>query len=384
MKLFFHILVLICSFGFSFWLSPKLIRFAHDKNFLDYPKDRKTHPKPIPYLGGTVIFISFWAVFLLTLFIINMTHGLFPFWDQVFKERFVYIQGKLISIFWGSFAIWLLGILDDRFDLSPALKFMVQLAAAGWLIHLGLSVNMFAKIPVLDFLGSLFWIVLIINAFNFIDSIDAHCAGISFIACMVFLAISLIVYQPVLSLVVTIMGGAILGFFPYNFRPARMFLGDNGSLFIGYMMAALTLLFSYRNTQYSIVTPFIPILMFGVPIYDTLSVIVVRTLRGIPPWKGDRNHFAHRLVRLGMSDRVAVTVSYFISFTLGLVAILSTQVYTFLGKILIMTLFVSVIGIIALLEYYASLRIRLMEKLTARHLRRKEDIQTAEKDKPVI
>ena len=147
-------------------------------------------------------------------------------------------------------------------------------------------------------------------------------------------------------------------------------------MFLGYLMAALTLICTYRsqNTQYSVITPFIPILLFGVPLYDTLSVIVVRVFRGIPPWKGDRNHFAHRLVRLGMNEQIACAVSYFIVFTLGLVAILSTQVHSTLGKLVIVLLFASVIGIIALLEYYAATRIRMMEQIgEAQQRRRKED-----------
>ena len=170
--------------------------------------------------------------------------------------------------------------------------------------------------------------------------------------------------QAVVGLFVAIFTSALLGFFPYNFKPARCFLGDNGSLFLGYIMSVITLLCRYNGGASSKITPLIPILMFGVPIYDTVSVIVVRLFRGMAPWKGDRNHFAHRLVKLGMDEKAAAISSYFIALTLGLVALLSTQVVTFLGKFLILLIFVAVITIVAILEYYAASRIRMMERIS--------------------
>jgi UDP-GlcNAc:undecaprenyl-phosphate GlcNAc-1-phosphate transferase len=154
----------------------------------------------------------------------------------------------------------------------------------------------------------------------------------------------------------------VLGLLIHNFKPAKIYAGDNGSLFIGYMMAAFTLLGTYRSHSGTYITSFIPILIFGVPIYDTLSVIVVRLARGIPPWRGDRNHFAHRLVKIGMSDKVAVIFSYFIQSTTGLVAVLMTQV-TLLGAVLIGFVFVLIIGVVAFLEFYTTEKIRAMEKL---------------------
>jgi len=115
-----------------------------------------------------------------------------------------------------------------------------------------------------------------------------------------------------------------------------------------------------------------------VPIYDTVSVILVRILRAQAPWKGDRNHFAHRLVRIGMGEKIAVTFSYLVAMTLGIIAILSTQVRTALGNMLILVLFCAIIGIIAFLEYYTALRIRHMEELARVHRRRASDLQEAE------
>lgn len=347
----------------SFLSCPFFIQLAHKLKLLDYPHDRKAHSHPMPYIGGCVVFFSFWIIFLVGMF---QMHDLWETRPQLIS--------KFVGVFTGSVLMFTLGLVDDRFNLNAGLKFFFQALGAVILILFGLRVNLVVEFGILGYVATFIWILLIVNAFNFIDSIDGHCAGIAFISCLIFSALSWIVFQPVLGFCVTVLAGALLGFLPFNMKPAKAFLGDNGSLFLGYMMAALTLLYSYRTiNQYSIVTPFIPVFMFGVPIYDTVSVIAVRLYRGIPPWKGDRNHFAHRLVRIGMSEKIAAVVSYFIAFTLGLIAILSTQVSTFLGKLILALLFASVIGIIALLEYYAAMRIRFIEHLTASHKRRKTD-----------
>ncbi len=364
---------------FCWIISPYFIRLAHRFNCLDYPHDRKAHAKPTPYLGGVGIFLTVWILYLPFWAFLYLSKSEVPIYGAYSQATFMQIPG----VFAGGVIVFVLGLLDDRFNLPPLLKFVIQGAAAVILMFFGAQVNLLLSLGFWGQLATFIWIMTIINAFNFIDSIDGHCTGVTLISCLVLFCIAGIVFQPLLATFVAILGGALLGFMPYNWKPARTFLGDNGSLFLGYMMAALTLLFSYRsaNSQYSVITPFIPIFMFGVPIYDTLSVIVVRTFRGIPAWKGDRNHFAHRLVRLGMNEKIACLVSFFIVFTLGLVAILSTQVNTTIGKIVITILFVSVIGIIALLEYYAAGRIRIMEELAAQNKRRADDVRAAEDKK---
>ncbi len=366
MTFFCQIGVFFLTLFLSLKLTPFFIQLGHERKFLDIPHDRKAHPNPTPYLGGFSIFICYWVVFCVLALSV-------PFFKSSFQEISLHNFQKMSGVFIGGVFIFIVGFLDDRFDLNPALKLLGQAAAALILMKNGLMVNLLAGFDGIGYIGTFVWILAIMNAFNFIDSVDGHCAGVALVSCLIFYCISAVIYQPVLGFAVLILGGAIGGFLRYNWKPARIFLGDNGSLFLGYMMAAFTLLFSYRSSHFSIVTPFIPIFMFGVPIYDTVSVIIVRIFRGIPPWKGDRNHFAHRLVRLGMSDKVAVMVSYFIAFTLGLVALLSTQINTFFGKVIILFLFISVIGIIALLEYYAAGHIRRMETLAAQKKRRRDD-----------
>lgn len=379
----FYTMAFMLSALLSSELTQAAIRLCYRIGFFDLPSDRKAHKNPTPPLGGGALFISFWTTVALGLaFGFMMRPGLLEV--QILQTLALSIGGllpKILGIFAGSLVIFLVGLWDDRYGLSPALKLAGQCAAAAILMSIGLTINLFSELGPIGYLITFVWILLIINAFNFIDSVDGHCTGIALISCTTFFFIVQILQQPVVGFFVIILAGSLYGFLPHNFKPAKIFLGDNGSLFIGYMMAALTLLCSYQTVPPSRVTTLIPLLMFGVPIYDTLSVVVVRLFRGIAPWEGDRNHFAHRLARLGMSEKISVIFSYFVAVTLGLIALLLTQVHTRLGTLIIGLLFFSIIGIVAALEYYAAMRIRMVQELKNRHRRRKEDVQREEDER---
>ncbi len=365
----------IAAFGaaalLAYFFTFFLINLSHRFNFLDYPVGRKIHKKPIPFLGGMGIFMSFWFVVLAGMVVVSVFGKSFVVGPSIqnIVNGMITLIPKVTGIFLGGLLINLIGLLDDKFNLSPGRKFLGQITATFILMGLGLTINLFSQLGPIGYLITFIWILLIINAFNFIDSLDGHCVGVAFISSVMFFWITQILDQPLVGLFLATFAGALLGFFPHNFKPAKIFLGDNGSLFIGYMMAAFTLLCHYQAPHTNYVTIFIPILIFGVPIYDTISVILVRLVRGIAPWEGDRNHFAHRLVKMGMSERVAVIFSYFITFTIGHIAILTTQVNLF-GAVLVGIIFMSVIGVIAFLEFYAAQRIRVIEKIAKKRARR--------------
>ena len=375
-----YIIVFAAAFGFSRLIAPFFIRLAFTTNLLDHPVGRKQHKKPTPFFGGVIIFISFWLVIFLGSLGASLLGARL---DSVEKMPSMLTDilpwiPKITGVFFGSFLVLILGIWDDRFNLSPAVKFAGQALVALILLMVGLHVNLVQSLGWFGYLITFGWIILVMNAFNFIDSIDGHCTGIALISTVIFFFLTQIVGQSAVSFLIITFCGALFGFFRFNVKPARCFLGDNGSLFIGYMLSVITLLCRYNARPNLLLSPLIPILMFGVPIYDTLSVIAVRLFRGIPPWKGDRNHFAHRLVRLGMGERNAALFSYFIALTLGLVALLTTQMTTFIGNFLVILLFISIITIVALLEYYVTLRISIVQKMAARHKRRRGDIQDLE------
>lgn len=349
----------LLSYGLGFFL----IRLSRRLNFLDYPGDRKIHPQPVPFMGGMGVFVSFWLVILAGIVLAFFFDDRIPFLkvhdDLVSGIRF--LTPQVLGIFWGSFIILVVGFLDDKFRWPPIQKMLGQFVAIAVLLGPGFRINLAADWQVVGYLITFIWVFLIINAFNFIDSLDGHCAGIALISSLMFFWIVQIIRQPLDGFLLIAFAGALFGFLFHNFKRDKMFLGDNGSLFIGYMMAAFTLLSQYHEPQSTLATTFIPVLIFGVPIYDTVSVVAVRILRGIPPWKGDRNHFAHRLVKIGMSQKVAVIFSYFIAFAIGHIAILTTQVNAF-GAVLIGVIFVSILGMIAFLEFYVTREITMKRK----------------------
>ncbi len=358
-----YFLILTAAFIISYLLCQFLVKFSHRWGLLDYPGDRKVHKKPTPYLGGVGVFVSFWITVFLSLCLAHFLYvrSVVPASLEGLVRAAMLILPKIVGIFIGGLVILAVGLFDDKYHWSPLRKLLGQLAAALILMKLGLTINLVSPLGFAGYGITLVWILLILNAFNFIDSLDGHCVGIAFISCASFFAITQILHQPLVGSFLAAFAGALIGFWPHNFKRAKIFLGDNGSLFIGYMMAAFTLLCKYQIPETKPATLLIPLLIFGVPIYDTVSVITVRLARGTAPWKGDRNHFAHRLVKIGMSDTVAVIFSYFIAFTIGLVAILTTQVNYF-GIALIVLIYLSIVSVIAFLEFYIARGARFMDR----------------------
>ncbi|OGW91499.1 MAG: hypothetical protein A3D28_02875 [Omnitrophica bacterium RIFCSPHIGHO2_02_FULL_63_14] len=373
------VIMLAAAAALCYLLTPLFIRAAHRFGLLDYPQELKLHPKPVPFLGGMAVFVSFWTIVFAGIYTSRffLEHSLVPPSDlHVLLSGIVSVARKIVWIFIGGAAILAVGFFDDKYRWSPLRKLLGQIAASLVLMSQGLTINLVEPLGPLGYLATFVWVLLIINAFNFIDSLDGHCAGIAIVSGMMLLWITQIIDQPFTALFLAAFTGALVGFFPYNFKPARIFLGDNGSLFIGYMMAAFTLLCRYYTPQATYATAFIPVLIFGVPLYDSVSVIAVRLYRGLPPWKGDRNHFAHRLVKMGMSDRVAVAFSFLIAIAIGHLAILLTQVDWF-GASLVGIVYFFMIIIIALLEYYAARRQHFVEQLSGENKRRREDVDKA-------
>ncbi len=357
--------IVFASAAFLCWILAGIcIKVSYRFDMLDYPQGRKAHLRPMPFLGGAAVFVSFWSVVFAGVFAAqNFLPGSAKIALLLSSVRSV--SDKLSGIFLGGLVIFLVGLYDDKFSWTPLRKLAGQCVAAGILMSFGFTINLVSGLGAAGYVITFLWILMIINAFNFIDSLDGHCTGVALISMIMFFWTTQIINQPMIGMLLLAFAGSLLGFLPHNFKPARIFLGDNGSLFIGYMAAAFAMLCKYQVPDATYVTLLIPVLMFGVPIYDTMSVIVVRLSRGVAPWKGDRNHFAHRLVKMGMSDRVAVVFSYFIATTTGLVAVLTTQV-DFLGAVLVALIFLSIIGVIAFLEYYAAENARVAGKRAGR------------------
>lgn len=306
-------------------ITPFTIKLSAKLNALDQPNKRKIHTLPIPTLGGLAIFISFMC----GLIILRPT-------------------GEYhIAILCGAFIILLLGFFDDLYNLTAKAKFLIQTVAALVVVFGGGLQAEFINLPFggqvefgfLSTVITLLWIVGITNAINLVDGLDGLAAGISAIALFSIAGMALIMGNLYVMTMALILFFSIIGFLPYNFHPAKIFMGDTGALFLGYMIAVLSLL-GFKNV--TIVSFIIPIFILAVPIFDTLIAMVRRFVQKRPISSPDSSHLHHRLLKLGFTHRQTVLFIYALSGMFSLVAILFSM-STVWGSILI--------GMIALLVF---------------------------------
>ncbi|MGH9824540.1 MAG: MraY family glycosyltransferase, partial [Blastocatellia bacterium] len=272
------------------------------------------HSTPVPRLGGVAIYLTFIIVAGPMLF----TRG-FSFTSVRSHQTLAYILAAGTLVF-------LLGLYDDLRPVKPYVKFAVQALAGGILYLGGLKI---VQIPILFGLHNLswlslpltiLWVLLITNAFNLIDGLDGLAAGSALFSTIVVFVVSLSGNAIATSLLTIALTGAILGFLRFNFNPASIFLGDSGSLFIGFMLGALALAGSQKTP--TVVAVAIPVVSFGLPLLETLLSVVRRFLSGQPIFTADRNHIHHKLLELGYSQRSAVAMLYGVSAAFGLLSLL--------------------------------------------------------------
>lgn len=292
--------------------TPVVRSLAFRIGAVDVPKDnRRMHDHPIPRMGGLAIFFGFVLSVLV----------------------FLPLTPQLRSMLLGAVVIVILGIFDDIYALSAKLKFAVQIFAAllavmgGNRIMMLSNINIFSSEPYwelgwLSYPITIFWIVGITNAVNLIDGLDGLACGVSTISSMTLLVIALIVSEPDVAVLTAALAGACIGFLPYNLNPAKIFMGDTGSTFLGFILATVSIqgLFKF----YTIISFAVPFLMLALPIFDTCFAILRRVSRGQSPMAPDRGHIHHRLIDMGFTQKQAVAVLYLISAILGLSAVVLT------------------------------------------------------------
>lgn len=321
----------------SFISTPLVRKFAIVINAIDVPKDeRRVHKKPIPKLGGLAIYLGFIVALILKK-------------GPITKPE--------TGILLGSFIIVIGGFIDDLIDLKPWQKLLFQIAGACILIAFGIKISMitnpisnsnsYIKIgEVLGAISTLIWVVGITNAFNLIDGLDGLAAGIGIISSSTMALIAFLSGQgrieaQILSL---ILAGAILGFLPYNFNPASIFMSDVGSQLIGFLLAAISLEGAIKSASAVVIA--VPILAFGLPIYDTIFAIIRRKINGKPIMQADKGHLHHRLLAMGLSQKQAVLIMYLISAVLGLMAVIvmqlaNTKAYTVLAIVILIIVIIA-------------------------------------------
>jgi UDP-GlcNAc:undecaprenyl-phosphate GlcNAc-1-phosphate transferase len=265
---------------------------------MDKPDGKlKNHGNPVAYLGGLAVYLSFLISLALT----------FNFDQQVLG---LLLAGTIIVI---------LGLIDDFGVLSPAVKLCGQSIAVLVLIRAGISIKLGFLPWYICFPISYLWLIGITNAFNIIDVMDGLSSGVAFISSLILFVIGVLNNSIVIAIMAVSLGGSLLGFLRYNFEPAKIYLGDTGSMFIGMMMGALAMIGNY--TEKNTLACLAPLLILGIPIFDTLFVMYIRYRRGMSVISGSPDHFALRLRKWRLSTRQTVVISYGISALLGCVAL---------------------------------------------------------------
>jgi UDP-GlcNAc:undecaprenyl-phosphate/decaprenyl-phosphate GlcNAc-1-phosphate transferase len=300
-----YLLCLVLSVALSLALTRSVRNYANARGWVATPGlDRHVHTKSVPRLGGVAIFGSFMVVAGVAAFLLKLT-GFAP----ALPTR------TAISIFASALIIFLLGLYDDVRFVGPYWKFAIQGLAALILYTGGVGVHRLDLLSSGRTLGAIwglpltvFWVLLITNAFNLIDGLDGLAAGSALFSTAVVFVTSLREPNAMVTLLAIALAGAILGFLRFNFHPASIFLGDSGSMFIGFTLAALALTGSDKAPTMIAVT--IPVIAFGFPILDVALAISRRFLSGKPLFRGDRDHIHHKLLQRGLTQRGAVLVLY--------------------------------------------------------------------------
>ncbi len=298
----------------AYLFTPPVKKFAQKIGAIDIPKDnRRMHKEPIPRLGGLAIFGGFLCAILI----------------------FGKLDQQMLCVLLGAIMIVVLGIFDDVMALGAKLKFVVQIVAAaipvcigGLQIRLFTNLNPFSDEPyfhlgILAIPVTIIWIVGITNAVNLIDGLDGLAVGVSSIAAITMLAVALLTNEMVIAVTMGALAGACVGFMPYNLNPAKIFMGDTGSTFLGYMLATISIMGLFKF--YAVISFAVPFLILGLPIFDTANAIIRRVAAGRSPMSPDRGHVHHKLIDMGFNQKQAVAILYAISATLGLTAVVLTS-----------------------------------------------------------
>lgn len=341
---------------FAALLTMVVRRAALRTGFVDRPGGHKSHKLPVPYGGGIAIVLASWLALLALVLLANIVpeswvvsrlgEGMLPYLGGARGETW-----RLSMILLGGLALHLLGLWDDRDPIPAVFKLAVITLVAVFVAKHG-------QVRVVEYLGenlssflTVLWFIVIINAFNFLDNMDGLSAGIACICLFFFAVCGLLAGQVLVPALACVFLGAIGGFLIFNFPPAKIFMGDAGSLVVGYAIAVISVLTTYYHGDWD-VEPFAlatPFVILAIPLYDFLSVITIRVREGRNPMQGDQRHFSHRLVDHGLRRPYAVLTIYLATATTGTAATLlpNAGLRTTLTVALLVLM---VLAIIAILE----------------------------------
>ena len=316
-----YIVAFSIALAVAYFLTPQVMNLAIKVGALDVHDERKVHKGLIPRMGGLAIYIGFVIAVLASM--------------HVSRE----IMGLLV----GGTVILIVGIIDDLQPLPPKVKLLGQIIAAAVLVMFDIRIdwltNPFGEMLYVDYLAiplTIIWVVSLTNTVNLIDGLDGLAAGVSTIASVTILLVALQQNFWTVAVLTAALAGSALGFLQYNFNPAKIFMGDTGSMFLGYMLAAISILGAVKSA--ATIALIVPIVALGLPILDTAFAIIRRYMSGRPIFKPDKGHLHHRLLEMGLTQKQAVLLMYVISGCLGLSAIALTEVNKSFGILIIVVL----------------------------------------------
>lgn len=327
------IIAFLLAMGVTYFATPFVMTLAHKVGAIDVPKDeRRVHKVPIPRLGGLAIYLGFMAAVF-----INVT-----------------LTRRIIGLLVGATIIVIMGVFDDIKPLRARVKLLVQVIAAIVVIYSGTRIDVVTNplyfimkstpwigLGIWSYPLTLIWIVGATNAVNLIDGLDGLAAGVSAIASVTLLAVALL--KPDISFIAVfpaILAGATIGFLPYNFNPAKIFMGDTGALFLGFVLSVISIMGVLKSA--ATLSVIVPIFAIGLPIFDTVFAMARRFMNGKPIMEADKGHLHHRLLDKGLSQKQTVLVLYCISALLGFGAVALVETTWKIGLILVLSVFLLV------------------------------------------
>jgi len=350
------------AFAISWSLTLFMKHLSPRIGFVDKPGHRKIHARPKPLGGGIAIFWAFVLPMLLGLTLVQwarppaalqarMPH-LSDYWSGM-RDRTPMALGMLLA----ASVMHLMGLIDDRRALGPYSKLVVQLGTITVLVLCLPELRVLTALGVaISAVLTILWIAAITNAFNFLDNMDGLSAGVAAVCTTAFLITTLSIGQWFVAAALALLLGALIGFLCFNFAPASIFMGDSGSLVIGLLLGILTVRTTYllpgQNWAAGWYAVFAPVIVLAVPLYDLIVVSGIRILRGNSPFKGDTNHFSHRLVARGMSRRTAVLCIWLISAATAVAAIILPHAPDTFTAVLIFAQTLLILGAVMVLEQH--------------------------------
>jgi len=337
-----------------------LRRWALHWGLIDEPAVRKVHKTPVPLGGG----IALWTAVLVMVAVAHVAAYLIA-GNEAWQERIpgdigIHWEGtvtqgaRMWMVLAGGTLLAVMGLLDDLRPLPWLPRLLVQLCLAVAVVAGGVRATVFVEFPLVGMVLTVLWILVLVNAFNFLDNMDGLSSGVALIAAVMFATVMLTSPgEPrwLVGGVLLVLAGSLAGFLFHNWPPARIFMGDSGSYFIGWLLACLTVMGTfYKPHLGSRHVVLAPLCVLAVPLYDFCSVVVIRLREGRSPFHPDKKHFSHRLVELGLQPRNAVLTIHLAALTTGLGALLLYQVPGWAGAGLIVLLIGCVLAVIAILE----------------------------------